>query len=77
MTQNNDMNAADMYASLASAQAAARHLIETGDTLRAQRDALVSACQSAATAYQSMFSVMPVAWQTIDDEICAALEGAK
>jgi len=28
---------------------------------------LLAACESAVEAYQSMFAVMPVAWQTFDD----------
>ena len=45
--------------------------------LIAERNRLRAALQDVSSAYQQHFDAMPVAWQTIDHIVSAALDGAK
>lgn len=46
------------------------------DRLRASNADMLAALQDVANAYQQHFDVMPVAWQTIDHIVSAAIAKA-
>jgi len=46
-------------------------------SLIAAAKVMLQALESVAQAYQEFFDVMPVAWQTFDDIVTAAIAGAK
>lgn len=54
-----------------------RHTQSDGNArLIAAAPELLAALQDVSSAYQEMFDVMPVAWQTIDDIVTAAIAKA-
>lgn len=54
-----------------------RRVSEANARLIAAAPDLLAALEDVQRAYQEMFDVMPVAWQTYDDIVCAAIAKAR